>query len=565
MEYSIHQAPICQSIMAPIQLTLFSVKVYMLQYFTEQTLSITGFPPCTNMSDPMCKQRMMAQQEIQIETPYGEMDMEPGEMDLEGAAASQLLKTLGMGGPNMNPHMQEINLNQNVLKALKQRFGVNTTAGIRRMSSNPEFQAFMYRVLTHSAPLAPGEYNANLTQAEVNWILNDLAASTSNHRLTTGNLDHAKLNTQNSTSTSGQKTSNTVLTINGGPNQNNPWAQFNPGMAAFPGFPSAQVQDPSQAVSQPGIVQALVQGMLGGEGGEQTEGTGGGERGEAEEKKTNGTQAEPGETTAGKGAETQTNATKAVDKGSVGSTAGLTGSNTNQATAISKEKVNSVLQTENTKTNPANTNANPASNKPPRPNPQSQPTNTQPSGKEADIIGKEGKFGISKDQRTRNQQGSLDPALSGAGANPEVGATNPPINRDNIPIGIKEAGLDTASIVNTTIEQPVEALPAGYASSTAFAIAAITMIILAIIVGPILCYLCKLKEKRDERLRKEKALKNREVSENSIMESMVLHDFGQEASNTVANDGASPYGDRYTALDTDIADIERFKKTGYLP
>ena len=52
----------------------------------------TGLP-CSNLSDPQCQMRM--NREIQIETPHGELDMEPGEMDLEGAAAADLLKMLG--------------------------------------------------------------------------------------------------------------------------------------------------------------------------------------------------------------------------------------------------------------------------------------------------------------------------------------------------------------------------------------------------------------------------------------------------------------------------------------
>ena len=52
----------------------------------------TGLP-CSNMSDPSCQMRSYG--EIQIETPHGEMDIEPGEMDLEGPAAADLLRMLG--------------------------------------------------------------------------------------------------------------------------------------------------------------------------------------------------------------------------------------------------------------------------------------------------------------------------------------------------------------------------------------------------------------------------------------------------------------------------------------
>ena len=52
----------------------------------------TGLP-CSNMSDPSCQMRSFG--EVQIETPQGEMDIEPGEMDLEGPAAADLLRMLG--------------------------------------------------------------------------------------------------------------------------------------------------------------------------------------------------------------------------------------------------------------------------------------------------------------------------------------------------------------------------------------------------------------------------------------------------------------------------------------
>ena len=52
----------------------------------------TGLP-CSNMSDPRCRAQSFG--EIQIETPHGEMDMEPGELDLEGPVAEDLLKMLG--------------------------------------------------------------------------------------------------------------------------------------------------------------------------------------------------------------------------------------------------------------------------------------------------------------------------------------------------------------------------------------------------------------------------------------------------------------------------------------
>ena len=56
-------------------------------------LDINTGLPCSNMSDPGC--RAQGYREIQIETPHGELDMEPGEMDLEGAAAADLLRMLG--------------------------------------------------------------------------------------------------------------------------------------------------------------------------------------------------------------------------------------------------------------------------------------------------------------------------------------------------------------------------------------------------------------------------------------------------------------------------------------
>lgn len=56
-------------------------------------LDINSGMPCSNMSDPRC--RAQGYQEIQIETPHGEMDMEPGELDLEGPVAADLLRMLG--------------------------------------------------------------------------------------------------------------------------------------------------------------------------------------------------------------------------------------------------------------------------------------------------------------------------------------------------------------------------------------------------------------------------------------------------------------------------------------
>ena len=62
-------------------------------YQPRYKLDINTGLPCNNMSDPRCQGQGYG--EVQIETPHGEVDMEPGELDLEGPAAADLLRMLG--------------------------------------------------------------------------------------------------------------------------------------------------------------------------------------------------------------------------------------------------------------------------------------------------------------------------------------------------------------------------------------------------------------------------------------------------------------------------------------
>ena len=175
--------------------------------------------------------------------------------------------------------------------------------------------------------------------------------------------------------------------------------------------------------------------------------------------------------------------------------------------------------------------------------------------------------GSSTGSGSGTSQGGAGQGQSGAGGQSLAEANNQPI-------GLAEAGIDPGAHV-TEPNIPTEAIERGYKASTAFAIASVTLIVLAIIVGPILCLLCKWREKYEQRKRKEKAMKNRDMSENNIWESMMLDDFGHEAPNFVANEAeaaANYYKTDFKAKKHyyDINEIEALKPgrnspTGHLP
>ena len=530
----------------------------------------------------------------------------------------------------MAPIHQEININHNVLAALKSRFGVNSTAGIRRMSSNPDFQAFMYRVLTHSAPVAPGEYNANLTRAEVDRLLVNLDASRS--RLNTANLDHAKLNINNPPAGENKTSqSEAVLTLDGAPGSN-PAKLGVPLLGNIPGLTSPLVQNGQLskpgAVAQPGSVAALVQTMLGGSqtgedavGGEPSEGhtingtltsTIGGETGEGREgHQINTTQAVNGEageaSEATEGQEKLNNETTSIHN----STRRVNSPETNTTARVSmtapqQQKGAAVSQTSNnTKvfSNAGLINGVIA---------QQVSQNKSIIHNETETVGKEHNPKLSKDHITKitNNETKVDTVTgtragsaagagsgSGSGTTAGVGGTGGGAGTgavtgksgagagsaqggggneaaaaaDTRPIGLAEAGIDPGSqALEPTSQIPAEAIERGYKASTAFAIASATLIALAIIVGPILCLLCKMKEKSDQRKRKEKAMKNRDVSENSIMDAMMLHEFGPEAPNFVANEAQAAMNyyktDRvYSTINHDITELESLKSEGRSP
>ena len=555
--------------------------------------------------------------------------------------------------PALPPGHQEININHNVLAALQSRFGVNSTADIRRMSSDRDFQRFMYQVLTHSGRNTHGEYNANLTKVEVDRLLANTGRSRS--RLRTANLDHAEIKIappMGGANDSSQ--SEAVVTLDGGPAQNGLSMLGNLGgmgqlgnlgqlgqLANIPGFAFPLVQNEGQntteTVAQPGSVAALVQ--TGGEGGEGAEGTGGGEAGEGlgEGQSSNETQAHTGVEGQEGGQGNNGTATGEMGEASKANmsenTTKLEPNNTMNAPVKSPQTQNIAdkAHTEN------HTNASLASNT--ETNPAITAHNTSTGHKEADILGKDGNAKLSKDSMVKVKE-TRTPAsnTAGSGANVSVagvatgstsGASNSvagtgqgggemgisgtggsntgtgsaqgggsstgsgPVTSqggvgqgqsgaggqslaeaNNQPIGLAEAGIDARAHV-TEPNIPTEAIERGYKASTAFAIASVTLIVLAIIVGPILCLLCKWREKYEQRKRKEKAMKNRDMSENNIWESMMLDDFGHEAPNFVANEAeaaANYYKTDFKAKKHyyDINEIEALKPgrnspTGHLP
>ena len=572
--------------------------------------------------------------------------------------------------PALPPGHQEININHNVLAALQSRFGINNTAAIRRMSSDREFQKFMYQVLTHSGRNAHGEYNANLTKTEVDRLLANL--DTSRSRLSTANLDHAKLNIAPPTDGANDTSqSEAVLTLDGGPAQNNmnmglPMLGNLGNLGNVPGFASPLVQNggqgPTEKVAQPGSVAALVQSMLGG-GGEAGEGTGGGEAGEGitEGQGSNKTQAHTG----GEGHQ-GAQGTNGTHIGKEGEAAEASESKqkvhnstqnepNNTATVPEKspqtQKVQDIPHTENARNISQISNAE--TNLPV--NAQQTSHNTSSAHKETDILGKDGNAKLSKDTMTKAKettsgattdvgstinetgvvagtavgsstgsgggtgvvagtaagsstgsgggtgvkagtvagsstgsgggtgvpgQGASDTATgagqggTGTGQSETGGPTGAEAN--NQPIGLAEAGIDPgAQAAEPKNQIPTEAIEKGYKASTAFAIASITLLALAIIVCPILCLLCKWREKFEQRKRKEKAMKNRDVSDNNIWDAMMLHEFGPEAPNFVANEAeaaANYYKTDYKSEKPyyDIAEIEALKPgrhspTGHLP
>ena len=525
--------------------------------------------------------------------------------------------------PRIPPGQQEININHNVLAALQSRFGINSTADIRRMSSNRNFQAFMYQVLTLSGEIAPGEYNANLTKAQVDRLLGN--HDHSRPRLRTANLDHAKLVIDTPPGGSNNiNQSEAVLTIDGGPAANNGNLGLGlpaPILANLPGIASPLVQNgqlgQTGEVAQPGSVAALVQTMLGG-GPQAGEEMGGGEPGEGGEggKAINGTQT--GETSEVKeSTETSGNLTTATKE--LSKPTAVQNSNSSSSVKVNdpqRQTGAETLRESNTTQASLTGNLNTVAN-------EAQLSHNKSTVQhEADVVGKDTNPKLSKDNiakvnkasnvNTTSESGSNiimggAVAETGAGSQSAIGAgagtgdtaagagtgigagdtagtgaghgkTGNPgaIGSDIQPIGLAEAGIDPGAQAGpTTSAIPTEAIDRGYKASTAFAIASVTLIALAIIVGPILCLLCKMKEKADQQKRKQKALKNRDVSENNIMEAMMLHDFGPEAPNFAANEAAAAANyyttDReYSTLDHDIYEIESLKPgrpgpDGHLP
>ena len=573
----------------------------------------------------------------------------------------------------MAPIHQEININQHVLAALQSRFGINTTAGVRRMSSNRDFQAFMYRVLTHSAPVAPGEYNANLTKIQVDRLLANL--DTSKSRLRTNNLDHADLNIQTPPPTANETSKpEAVLTIDGpvGPSPATALAPLlggvgTPLLGSLPGLASPLVQNnqllaQAGTVAQPGTVAALVQTVLGG-GPTGEEGLGGeaGEGqvikgtqsnmmgGEAEEgkqggnttKTVTGEPAEPSEATGGK--ENPANETTNVHNPLKHAHAPVTNSSNSEPVAAAQQQIETQPDIINKTKVLSNVDLNKSVP------PVQQSLNKSAVHKETDLIGKENNPKLSKDhisKSTNNQtmvnvvsgaagngagtvsktmtaagaktgtgvgketgagalagtNGAGTGAAAGTGAGGELvaggagggagagagagaggaggelaggGAGAPAEPGDTRPIGLAEAGIDPALNIQPTNQIPTEAIERGTKASTAFAIAAFSLIGLTIIVGPILCLLCKAKEKADQRKRKEKALKNRALSENNIMDAMMLHEFGPEAPNFVANEAQAAMNyyktdGIYSSIEHDITELEHLKtgdrgRGGHLP
>ena len=585
--------------------------------------------------------------------------------------------------PAIPPGHQEININHNVLAALRSRFGINNTADIRRMSSNRDFQRFMYQVLTHSGLNAHGEYNANLTKVEVDRLLANTGGSRS--RLRTANLDHAELNIATPTGGANDTSqSEAVVTLDGGPAQNGLSMLSNLGnmgqlgnmgnlgqLGNIPGFAFPLVQNEGQntteTVAKQGSVAALVQTVLGA-GGEGGEGAGGGEAGEglAEGQRGNETQAHTG----GEGQE-GVQGINGTHTGEVGEVPEMKKSENKLQNTTQLEPNKTVTaplkspQTQNTadKANAENpTNTSQVSNTETNPPIKAQQTSTNTSSghKETDILGKDGKTKLSKDAMMKAKEttslatnnvvsvanvagagtvagtgaaaatgpgggagkvgsGANNPAtgkgqggagtgggaavsgsgatntatgtgqgggsatasggtagVSGAGAVAGQGGAGGPSAAEinNQPIGLQEAGIDPGAQA-TEPKIPTEAIERGYKASTAFAIASVTLIVLAIIVGPILCLLCKWREKYEERKRKERAMKNRDVSENNIWESMMLNEFGHEAPNFVANEAEAAANYYKTDFKSkkhyyDINEIESLKPgrhspTGHLP
>lgn len=511
----------------------------------------------------------MGMGETQIEGPFGEMDMEPGEMDIEGPIAHQLLMQSSLIPQNRaqqttHPMHNEITLNHHVLKALQSRFGVNTTQGIQQMATNPEFQAFMFQVLRQSQQSAPGEYHANLSAAQVNQILAGLNSSTSgNDRVPPGNLNDATLQERPHVRGGPPSSNQAVLTLDS---------------------PLAQQQ---ASLAQPGTFQALVQKVMGtstpaptAETAEKTkaaseETTSANNETVAPTKKTVGAEtaavllglgtpkeatgfgSPSGQGVAGLGQQNQLLSTLSGMDGM-----GQNGQQNQLLTALGgNDGFGQTVQENQLLGMPwGNTGMG-----------QGMTGQNQLTGMAGGaVVTKKGNNeirnkdeipGLSQDARNR-AFGKVDKNKFGKTAG--AGGINAGVTVDNRPIGLQEAGLFPGA--NDTV--PVEKIQPSYSSSTVFAIAAIVLIAIIIVIGPIFCALCKMREKREEQRRKMKALKNREVSENNIMEAMMLHEFGSSGTNSVSNEAAmSPnyYTNEQTRYDTVDPEIECLNQSQPLP
>ena len=488
---------------------------------------------------------MGMQTETQMEGPMGEMDIEPGEMDIEGPIANMLLRQLNMARPNVHPLHQEITLNNHVLDALQKQFGVNTTAAIQQKATDPEFQAFMFQVLQKSGEMAPGEFNANLTHADVNQILTSLQTAPSPvslPRIASSEFAHASL--QDIPAQKGEPASHheAILTVDSGlgaePSQIMPLTGHDPATHATHATNATQVQP-----AQTGTFEALVQDVL----------LTGKEKAEKKDKK------ELDEFKK----RVQPNITVIAQIGATGT--------------VNASQVGQAIINAQTGIAQAANNANLA------PGAQPQVAPNLPAG---DIKNKDGQPGLSKDART---------AAAAAAAVAAVGPQNPPstlntgqpsnavidpsltpngqnqaaMNNANMPIGLQEAGL----YPGTNGSGPIVKIHKKSHTATAFAIIAIVAIAVAIIIGPIICMLCKMKDKHSEKRRKLRSLKNRDISENNIMEAMMLHDLGTKEITSVENHGAmganyyTNEGDVYQTIDQELEHLNhgRESPTGRLP
>ncbi|KAK3600540.1 hypothetical protein CHS0354_036099 [Potamilus streckersoni] len=118
----------------------------------------------------------------------------------------------------------------------------------------------------------------------------------------------------------------------------------------------------------------------------------------------------------------------------------------------------------------------------------------------------------------------------------------------------------SGSGINSGQEQPnqvptsKERFPAGLT----FGIIVAVLIGMGIIIGPILCLLCKWWKEIQKKKRKKAAFKNRDISCNKIYDDMVLNDLGPNIPLTATNEEAYPSGHhkRYSDINTNKPESE---------